>query len=98
MSRSRSSCSDRLRVVAPCNNARVATKAWVGMLAKRCAKVKAAAKGSSATSQIKPHSLACWAGNLSPVMAKASARGSPKRSTSNQLLPASGINPILLKA
>ena len=58
----------------------------------------AAASASSATSQITPHSFACCALSLSPVMAKASARGMPKRSTNNQLLPASGMRPILLKA
>ena len=57
-----------------------------------------AAMQSSATSQINPHSLARAAGNLSPVMASAMARAKPKRSTKNQLLPASGIKPILLKA
>ena len=42
--------------------------------------------------------MACAAGSLSPVMASAMARASPRRSTRNQLPPASGIRPILLKA
>jgi len=87
-----------VRVVADCNKARVATKALVGMIARRSAKAKALASGSSATSQIMPQSLACWAASLSPVMAKAMARARPRRSTSNQLPPASGIKPILLNA
>ena len=68
------------------------------VLASLAASVRAAATQSSATSQIIPQSLACWAGSLSPVMARAMARAMPTRWGSSQLLPASGISPILLKA
>ena len=71
---------------------RVATKDFVGMTANLSAMAKAAARQSSATSQIMPHSLACAAPNLSPVMASAKARGKPKRPTTNQLLLS--LNPI----
>ena len=98
VSRSVSRCWVKLRVPASRNNWRVATNAFVGMTANRSANARAAATLSSATSQIKPHSLALSAESLSPVMAKAMARAIPKRSTNNQLPPASGIKPILLNA
>lgn len=53
---------------------------------------------SLTTSQIMPQSLAWAALNLSPVNAKPIARARPKRCGKNQLPPASGISPILLKA
>ena len=58
VSRSASSCWCKVRVEASRSRWRVATSALVGISASLSAKVRATASGSSATSQIRPHSLA----------------------------------------